>query len=148
MTKNILVATDGSDLAGKAVAYATGLAKDLGAKLTVVTVSESWSPLEIANKAQAGHFKAIEEFEQHASDIAAKVLKEASDIAQRAGAAAETLHIPDATPAEGIIQAAAKQGSDLIVMGSHGRRGLSRLVLGSQALEVMSLSKVPVLIFK
>ena len=148
MTKHILVATDGSELAGKAVAYAIDLAKSLGAKLTAVTVSESWSPIDIANKAQAGHFKAIEEFEKHAADIANKILKDATDIAQRTGTQIATLHVPDENPAEGIVQAAEKQGCDLIVMASHGRRGLSKLVLGSQAQEVMSLSKKPVLIYK
>jgi nucleotide-binding universal stress UspA family protein len=146
MTKHILVATDGSDLAGKAVAYAVDLAKSLGAKLTAVTMSESWSTIDIAKKAQTGHFKAIEEFEKHATDIANKILKDTSDIAQRSGAQIATLHLPDENPAAGIVQAAEKQGCDLIVMASHERRDLSKLVLGSQAQEVMSLSKTPVLI--
>ena len=58
----------------------------------------------------------------------------------------ETLHVKNQFPAEGIIEAAKAQGCDLIVMASHGRRGLSRLLLGSQANRVVTQSTIPVLI--
>lgn len=148
MPKSILVATDGSELADKALNYAVDIAKRAQTKVTAVTVSEMWSPGDIANKVQAGQFRAVEEFEKHASDVAKKVLQHAQDIAAKHDMRIETLHIADAQPAEGIIRAAEQIGADLIVMSSHGRRGLSKLILGSQAQEVLALSKVPVLICK
>ncbi len=62
--------------------------------------------------------------------------------------ACDLIHVNDQLPAQGIVQTAKATGSDLIVMASHGRRGLSKLVLGSQANEVVSQSPVPVLIYK
>jgi nucleotide-binding universal stress UspA family protein len=60
----------------------------------------------------------------------------------------ETLHVRDSHPADGIIMAASQKGCDLIVMASHGRRGVDRLLLGSQANEVLTRSKVPALIVR
>ena len=148
MPKSILVATDGSQLADKALAYALDLAKKAQAKVTVATVSEMWSAGDIANKVQTGHFKAVEEFEKHAADAAKNILQHAQEVAGKGDVRIETMHIPDAQPAEGIIKAADEIGADLIVMASHGRRGLGKLFLGSQAQEVLTLSKVPVLICK
>ena len=148
MPKHILIATDGSILADKALVYALDLAKPLDAKVTVVTVSETWSPLDIANKVQAGHMKAVSEFEERAAEEAAKILKHATGIAHDKGVIVATHHIADALPADGILEAAQKDACDLIVMASHGRRGISKLVLGSQAHEVLSRSPVPVLICK
>ncbi|MGE3248033.1 MAG: universal stress protein [Beijerinckiaceae bacterium] len=148
MPKHILVATDGSALADKATVYALDLAKATGAKVTAVTVSESWSPVDIAAKVQAGQMKAVQEFEEHASKVAAKVLGHATEIAQKNGVAIETAHIADAHPAEGIVNAAEIRGCDLIAIASHGRRGISKMVMGSVAQEVMALSKIPVLVCK
>ena len=67
-------------------------------------------------------------------------------MAAEIGVSCETLHVKDRRPAEGIIETAKAKDCDLIVMGSHGRRGISRLVLGSQASEVVSHSTVPVLV--
>ena len=92
--------------------------------------------------------KAVSEFEEHAAEAAAKILKHATDIAHRKGVIVTTHHIADALPADGILDAAQKDGCDLIVMASHGRRGISKLILGSQAQEVLSRSSVPVLICK
>ena len=146
MPKHILVATDGSELAAKAITYAINLARDTNAKLTAVTVSEAWSPLEIASKAQAGHFTAIAEFESHAADIAGKILAKAVGQAKTGGISMETRHVADSRPADGIVATAQDDNCDLIVMASHGRRGVSKLVLGSQAQEVLGNTTIPVLI--
>ena len=69
-----------------------------------------------------------------------------SETARRLGVACATRHIADQLPAEGILAACQKHGCDLIVMASHGRRGLSKLLLGSQANKVVTLSSVPVLV--
>jgi nucleotide-binding universal stress UspA family protein len=71
---------------------------------------------------------------------------EAEAAARRAGVACETLHVKDKFAAAGIIETARDHGCDMIVMSSHGRRGLTRLLLGSQANKVVTLSTVPVLI--
>lgn len=143
MYKHILIATDGSDLAEKAVAHGTGLAKALGAKATIVTVTEPWRSMATGEAAVA--------FPQHEyakamSSHAKEVLKRAETTAVAAGFTGNVLHISEQYPAEGIVEAARREGCDLIVMASHGRQGLSRMLLGSQASRVMVLSAVPVLI--
>jgi len=72
----------------------------------------------------------------------------AAQTAKTAGVACELVHVPDQHPAEGIIATAEKNGCDLIVMASHGRRALGRLLLGSQVNEVLAHSKIPVLIVR
>ena len=88
----------------------------------------------------------IERYETAAADNASKVLSSVSGAASKLGVACDTIHVKDQTPAEGIIAAATEKGCDLIVMASHGRRGLSRTLLGSQAQKVVTLSPIPVLI--
>ena len=87
-----------------------------------------------------------DEYEKNAAAGAAKVLAGAVDIARKVGIQCETLHVKDQLPAEGIVETASRLGCDLIVMASHGRRGISRMLLGSQATKVVQLSTVPVLI--
>jgi nucleotide-binding universal stress UspA family protein len=89
-----------------------------------------------------------EKFEEMASANAQSVLNKAKELAEKDGVACRTLHVRDRHPAEGILAAAQEKGCDLIVMGSHGRRGLSRMVLGSKANEVMTHSTIPVLIVR
>lgn len=74
------------------------------------------------------------------------MLDEARAMAERAGVSADLLHVPDAHPATAIIGTAKSRGCDLIVMGSHGRRGLRKLLLGSQTSEVLVDGSVPVLV--
>jgi nucleotide-binding universal stress UspA family protein len=88
----------------------------------------------------------LEDYEKRAREGATIIFGKAIDIARKVGVTCETLHVMDKYPAEGIVETAEKQGCDLIVMASHGRRGLSRMFLGSQAAKVVTLSKVPVLI--
>jgi nucleotide-binding universal stress UspA family protein len=76
------------------------------------------------------------------------VLVSAKAAADRAGVAADTLHVPDRWPADAIIEVAEARGCNLIVMASHGRRGLGRLILGSQTSEVLAHSKIPVLVVR
>ena len=90
----------------------------------------------------------IERYEESAAAWAQRILDEAGEQAKAAGVSFEVIHVPESAPAEGIIATAEKQGCDLIVMASHGRRGLGRLVLGSQANEVLAYSKVPALIVR
>jgi nucleotide-binding universal stress UspA family protein len=146
MYKHILIATDGSELAQKAEAAALELAKALGAKVTAVTVTEPWESLSMAALAESGIPNPVADYEEQMSAAAQRVLFGVSEAAKKAGVACTTLHMKDMHPAEGIIQAAKDRGCDAIVMASHGRRAISRLLLGSQANKVVTLSTVPVLV--
>lgn len=143
MYKHILIATDGSDLAQTAVGQGMALARAVGAKVLIVTVTEPWRSTGASDMVITFP---LEDYEKRASDAATVVFGKATDIARKVGVAYETDHVMDKYPAEGIVEAAEKHGCDLIVMASHGRRGLSRMFLGSQAAKVVTLSKVPVLI--
>jgi nucleotide-binding universal stress UspA family protein len=146
MYKHILLPTDGSELAHKAVRQGLELAKALGAEVTVVIVTEPWPVGEMGG----GMMVAVptSEFESVVAEQASRVLAEVSDLAAKAGVACTTLHVPNQYPAEGIVEQANARGCDLIVMASHGRRGLAKLLLGSQATRVLTYSTVPVLICK
>jgi len=148
MYKNILIATDGSDLATKAVEHGLALAKREDAKVTIVTVTEQWSVLEMAQQAREGRPDPVRQFEAIAAQAATRILDAAAERAKAIGVAADRLHVKDKLPAEGIIDAAKDKGCDLIVMASHGRRGVSRLLLGSQAYEVLTHCTVPALIVR
>ena len=143
MYKNILIATDGSDLAQKAIDDGLGLAKALGAKASAVMVTEPWASIAPGEMAFA---YPIEIYEKDAAASAAKCLAAVDDAAKKLGLACGTKHLSDQYPAEGIIAYAKENNCDLIVMASHGRRGLSRLLMGSQAIDVLTHSSVPVLI--
>jgi nucleotide-binding universal stress UspA family protein len=143
MYKRILIATDGSDLGGKAVASGLELARQLKAKVTAVTATEPWSTM-VTGEAAAFAFP-IEEYERAAAENAARILSAVSAAAKKQDVACETVHVND-FPAEAIIATAKAKGCDLIVMSSHGRRGIVRVLLGSQAVRVLTLSAIPVLI--
>jgi nucleotide-binding universal stress UspA family protein len=148
MYARILIATDGSELASEAVVHGINLAKLLNAPVCITTVTEAWSSSDLARAARRGNQNPIAQYEEMASTAAANILEGAARVAKTAGVNCETLHIKDQHPAEGIIAAARDKGCDLIVMASHGRRGLGRLLLGSQAHEVLTHSKVPALIVR
>jgi nucleotide-binding universal stress UspA family protein len=143
MYKHILIATDGSDLAARALAQGLSLAKALASQVTVVTVTEPWGAQMIGEAAIAFPF---EEYEKAVSADAAEILSKASEAASKAGVSCTTIHVKERHPAEGILETAKASTCDLIVMASHGRRGLTRLLLGSQAQNVITHSTIPVLI--
>ncbi|MFM9942877.1 MAG: universal stress protein [Hyphomicrobiaceae bacterium] len=143
MFKHILIATDGSELAQKAIEQGVGLAKALGAKALIVTVTEPWTSVASGDVVFS---YPVEEYDKSAAANAAKILASASETAKKQAVACDTVHVRDQYPAEGIVNTASKQACDLIVMASHGRRGLSRMLLGSQANKVVTQSPVPVLI--
>ena len=148
MYRKILIPTDGSELATKAVEHGAKLAKQVGATVVIVTVTESWSPLEMADKVEQGKQNPIEQYETVAGKAAKETLKAAAVLADAEGIKTETVHIPDREPAVGIIETADMYDCDLIVMASHGRRGLGRMLLGSQTAEVLAFSKLPVLVLR
>jgi nucleotide-binding universal stress UspA family protein len=148
MYKKILVATDGSGPSIKAVEHGVDLAKALGAELLLVNVTEIWSALEVAQAAQSGMRDPIDQYEKLADTAAKKTLAAATAVAEKAGVTAATLHVRDQAAAEGVISAAKDNKCDLIVTGTHGRRGINRMILGSQATKVLHHSDIPVLIVR
>ena len=140
MYKQILIATDGSELAAKAVTTGLALAKRLGAKVTAMTAIEPW--LSIASSDTAAAFM---QYQRTAEHDATRILGEVSTAAREQGVQCETVTVTE-TAAEAIIETAKNKQCDLIVMSSHGRRGLARVLLGSQATRVLTLSSLPVLV--
>ncbi|MET8524093.1 universal stress protein [Nocardioides sp. NPDC004968] len=148
MYKLILIPTDGSDFAQKGVNHGLNLAKSVGAKVTIVTVSEPF-PIYAGAAASAGWTTPpmeTGEYEVSQRQAAENTLADARAAADRLGVDAETVHIPQALPAEAIVEIANNRHCSLIVMASHGGRGLRRFLLGSQTSEVLSRSSVPVLV--
>lgn len=148
MYAHILIPTDGSELATRGLEHGLGLAKSLDAPVLIVTVTELWSPFDMAGETRRGVVNPIAVFEEAATESARKILDRALGLARERGVRAEGVHVPDSHAAEGIIRTAEERGCDLIVMASHGRRGVSRLLLGSQATEVLAETRVPVLIVR
>lgn len=148
MYKKILIATDGSELADLAVEHGLQLASSVGAKVVVVTVTEIWSAFDVASAAEQRNFDAVKIYEDAAKQSAEATLKRATDLAASMGVASETRHVSDRGPAEGILDTAKLEDCELIVMASHGRRGLRRVLMGSQTSEVIALSDRPVLVVR
>ncbi len=149
MYKTILITTDGSDVARRGVDHGINLARSLGARVTVLTVTEPF-PFH-ASPAGFGWVPTqadIEGYEKAQSESAKAILADAQAAAAKLGVEVETVHVADARPAETIIATARERGSSLIVMGSHGRRGIERLLLGSQTSEVLTSSHIPVLVVR
>ena len=145
MYKNILIPTDGSALAAKAVEQGVLFAKEIGAKITAMTVTE---PFHLLPAAPIQLEYTPIEYKKHAEADAEKVLGIVSAAAKLAGVACETLHIEHEHVYQAIIDAAASRRCDLILMASHGRRGVSAVVLGSETVNVLTHSKIPVLVYR
>jgi nucleotide-binding universal stress UspA family protein len=143
MYKHILIATDGSEVAAGAVAQGLGLAKALGARVTAVNITEPWTA---GAYGPAPTPSLIRVYEKAAAGNAAAVLARVEAAAKELAVSCTTLHVSDRHAAAGIVDTAVARGCDLIVLGSHGRRALARVLLGSVAMEVLTASPVPVLI--
>jgi len=146
MYRHILIPTDGSELAEHAVTNGLALAKSMGAKVTVIVVEEPFDWLSVSEtKAQ----RALEELAKYSEQIkkhAGSVLNRVANAAKQAGVPCDTIQVENAQPYQAIIAAAGDRGCDLIVMASHGRSGLSAVVLGSVTNKVLTHTKTPVLV--
>jgi nucleotide-binding universal stress UspA family protein len=142
MHKHILIATDGSDLATKAVESGLALARQIGARATILTA------FEMAHRAREGASNPIEDYEVLARANADAILARCSEMANAAGVVFDVVYARESHPAEAIVENAKSRGCDLIVMASHGRRGIDRLLLGSQTSRVLALTDLPVLIYR
>lgn len=147
MFTHILIPTDGSECSARGVDRGVALAAKLGAKVTFVTVTESL-PVYVGadGLGWVATTSALADFDKQQAAAAQELLAAAKQKADAAGVSANTTHFPRAQPAEAIVEVARSHDCDLIVMASHGRRGVRRLILGSQTSEVLAHSPVPVLV--
>ena len=113
-----------------------------------MTTTEMWSTLEMVSEAEKRTSNPITQYEAAAAAAAEKILAAAEETAKQSGVSCECVHVKDRDPADGILETAKSKGCDLIVMSSHGRRGVKRVLLGSVASEVLANSKLPVLIVR
>ena len=148
MYKSLLIANDGSELAQKAVNQGLALAKSLNAAVTFVIATPDWSATDMAHRAELGAAHPVEDYEKREDEWASRVLSQSEDAARKMGVSCTTVRAKDKQPADGIIETAKSRGSDLIVMSSHGRSGMERLLLGSVANKVLTYSPIPVLIIR
>lgn len=149
MFSNIVCAVDGSELSTKALRYAVELAVKTGSSITAVTVSEASIILAPGSEMMmVDTTSLITDLDAAKAESAKAILEEAEAIAQASGIEIRGMHVTNSPAAEGILKAARDIGANLVVMGSHGRRGFGRLLLGSQASEVLAHAEIPVLVVK
>ena len=147
MYKHLLVATDGSKLSGKAVTHAIGLARALRAKLTAFYVAPDY-PLPMVAEGVVFEPVSRKEYASLMAKQAAKIVDAVASKAKAAGVDCATDHAIAPTPWEAILAAAKKGKCDAIVMASHGRRGVSALLLGSETQKVLTHGKLPVIVVR
>ncbi len=147
MYKNILITTDGSEFAERGLIHGFDTAKAMVSKVTVLTVTAPYSLSGLPGGfTDSPAF--IERYEEEWNDYADTALARARELASQAGVEIHTLHVVAQHPATSIIETAKELRNDLIVMASHGRRGLKGMLLGSQTYEVVTRSTVPVLVVR
>ena len=148
MYKNLLVPTDGSKLSSKAVAQATALAKLAGARITLYYSMPAYPDPVYVESAIMAAYVPPDVFKDQSAKFATKVLAKETQKIAAAGVKVEACQSASTTPWEGIIEVAQKRKCDLIVMASHGRRGVAGFLLGSETQKVLTHSKVPVLVVR
>lgn len=146
MYQQILISTDGSEVAQKGVDHGLALAKALGARTTLVAVAETVLPYAVGDVGLSTSMHV--EYAESQKRAAERILAGVKEAADHAGVAAETVCLESIAPATAIVETAGARNCDIIVMSSHGRRGLRRLVLGSVTAEVLATSPIPVLVVR
>ncbi|MBN9265595.1 MAG: universal stress protein [Hyphomicrobium sp.] len=143
MYDRILIATDGSELAEKAVDQGLAMAKAVGAKVIVVRVTSMPAPMVYEGVVVALPTEEIR------AEIAARVAEHFTALKSKAtalGVDMETVHVEHDQPWQAIIDTAKQKAANLIVMASHGRRGISAVLLGSETQKVLTHTTIPVLV--
>lgn len=148
MYSHILLTTDGSELATKGVDQGLALARGLGAKVTLLYVNEPMSISDLQSAASGGVTNPIVRYEEQMNTRFKAITTPIEERAASLGVSLETIRETDSVPAEAIVRTAKHGDIDLIVMASHGRRGLSKFLLGSQTAEVLVHTTVPVLVVR
>lgn len=147
MFKHLLVPTDGSELSQAAVKRAVSFARDAGARVTFFYAQPDF-PMPIYGEGALIDPTTPEQFAKSAKEEADRILETAKKVADDAGVTADSGTVVNEVPYEAVIDAADRHGCDLIFMASHGRRGISALLLGSETQKVLTHSKIPVLIYR
>jgi nucleotide-binding universal stress UspA family protein len=147
MFKRVLIPTDGSRLARKAIKGGVRLAKKLGARVTGYYALETMRPYLYADGYMLD-LEVLKSFEARSRDLGRRYLAEIAKAAKAARVPCDTVMTKPPTTADGIIAAARKKRCDVIFMGSHGRGELATLVLGSVTQKVLARSRIPVLVFR
>ncbi len=145
MYKRILIPTDGSAISRKAVKQGVAFAKSIGAKVIGFFSPEDYRAIMYTEYMPAA-LLSQDEFETQAKKAAEKQLAAVEKTANAAGVPYESYWMISVAPWEAIVEAARKKKCDLIFMGSHGRKGLAGIVLGSTTTKVLTHSKVPVMV--
>lgn len=148
MYKHILIATDGSELADKGMEHGFALAAALGARVTVLSVTPPMDERARQAATLAGVRDPAGRYDQSIDEDMKEQFAAISKRATDKGVDINFAHEIDSHPAEAIVRVADLGKCDLIVMSSHGRRGVRRLVLGSQTAEVVTTTTVPVLVIR
>lgn len=147
MFKHILIATDGSPASNKAAKAGIALAGALGAKVTAYCAVEQLQPI-YADEGYMMDQKMIDGFEESARKAGQKRVDAIGKMAKAASVPFSSVMTKADTPYEGIIAAAKKRKCDVIFMASHGRRGLSKLIMGSVTQKVLTHSRIPVVVYR
>ena len=145
MFKNILVPTDGSELSRRAIKQAVRFAKEQNARVTGIHVVPPYEP-DVREEFSVRNFVSQQEYASRSANIARKHLKVLESAAKASGVPCETFHAASGYPYDEIVRTAQQKKCDLIYMASHGRRGLSRLLLGSETSKVLAHTKVTVVV--
>jgi nucleotide-binding universal stress UspA family protein len=144
MFKKILLPTDGSDLSSKAIQGGLAFAKALHARVVGLTVVEPYSYSNLSEYRP----ETLDNYEERMMKTAAERLGKVADAAAQASIPFETLTVKSFSPFEAIIDTAKAKGCDVIFMASHGRRGLSAVLLGSETQKVLTHSTIPVMVYR
>jgi nucleotide-binding universal stress UspA family protein len=147
MYKHILIPTDGSALSKKAIVIGVKFAQSVGAKVTGFFAAPPYLPIIYEDFVPANYMSAQQHEEANAR-LAAKYLGVMEKACRQAGVTFQAVHAASEFPADAIIKAAKTKKCDLIFMSSHGRRGVARILLGSQTTHVLTHSKIPVLVYR
>jgi nucleotide-binding universal stress UspA family protein len=148
MFKHILLPTDGSKLADRAVIHGINLAKALGAKVTLLSVVPEFRMIADESFAMPMSMQVKQRYEKEATIRAEKKLATISARVEKAGLQSAVVVVSSDLPYQQIIEVARKRKCDVVVMASHGRRGLTGLLLGSETVKVLTHSKIPVLVVR
>jgi len=147
MFKHIFVPTDGSELSRATVSRAVTFAKEAGARVTAFFAKPEY-PIAYFGEGALIDPTTPEKFAELADQQATEFLGEVQRLCAEAGVECSTLSATSDVPYEAIIEAADKSGCDLIFMASHGRRGFSGFLLGSETNKVLTHSRIPVLVYR
>jgi nucleotide-binding universal stress UspA family protein len=148
MFKKILIPTDGSALSAQAANAGVTFARSVGADVVALYVGQPFAATIGFDGMAAAYAITDEDYEKASAEQAKKYLQAVVDRAQTAGVNVQSESVTNFNVADGIVDAAKQHGCDLIFMGSHGRSGLSRLLLGSVTAKVLSLAQVTVLVYR